>query len=123
MDATTHERVREAFSAYVDGDVEPERRKAIEEHLASCLQCRTHLEQFRATLGRLGGLRERAPRSFLPESSARSTFARRGGFFTRRWLLFGRIPFEWVSMLMIVSMLVYYIVTSHSAPTQVTPGP
>ena len=42
---------------------------------------------------------------------------------TSRWVLFGRIPFEWVSLLMIIAMLVYFLVTQHAAPTHVSPGP
>ena len=72
----------------------------------------------------LGGMRAKsaAVRSW-PTSRSRSTPAREGRFFGRRRLLFGRIPFEWVSLAMIVAMLVYYIVTQHASPTQVAPGP
>jgi hypothetical protein len=47
----------------------------------------------------------------------------RGRFFGRRWKLFGRIPFEWVSLVMIVAMLIYYIALLHGAPSGVRSAP
>jgi anti-sigma factor RsiW len=118
-----HAKVQDTFSAYLDGELEPAAKKAVDQHLGGCIQCRTQLEHFRTTVGRLGGLRERAPGSFLPDIQRQIRTRSRGRFFGRRWLLFGRIPFEWVSLMMIVAMLVYYIVTLQSSPTQVRPGP
>jgi hypothetical protein len=46
----------------------------------------------------------------------------RGRFFGKRFLLFGRIPFEWLSLAMIVAMLVYYIVVLQTSPTGVVPA-
>jgi predicted anti-sigma-YlaC factor YlaD len=120
--ADAHARIRETFSAYLEEDLAGEQKKAVEVHLQDCHQCRDELERFRATLGRLGGLRETAPRNFLPGIQRQIYERSRGRFFARRWLLFGRIPFEWVSLVMIIAMLVYYILSLQSAPTEVTPG-
>jgi hypothetical protein len=100
-----------------------EERKPIEQHLAVCTECRTELARFRLTLTTLGGLKERAPGSFLNDIQTQIRERSRGRFFGRRRLLFGRIPYEWASLAMIIAMLLYYIVASQSAPTQVTPGP
>jgi hypothetical protein len=98
-------------------------RRALEDHLAGCEPCRKQLALFRSTLGQLGGLREKAPPSFLAGIETQIRNRSGGRFFGRRRLLFGRIPFEWVSLLMILAMLVYYVLTQHAAPTQVTPAP
>ena len=118
----THGRVTDQFSAYLEDDLPPPDRAAVDQHLATCVQCRTNLERFRATIGKLSQLKRKAPGDFLPSIQQQIHTRSRGRFFGKRWLLFGRIPFEWISLLMIVAMLVYYIITMQSAPTSVTPG-
>ncbi len=119
----THGRVQDSFSAYLDGELAAPDKALVEQHLAACLQCRTHLEQLRRTLGSLGSLKRKAPPTFLPDIQ-RQIFTRSSGrFFGQRWRLFGKIPFEWLSMAMIVAMLAYYILTQHGAPTSVSPTP
>ena len=120
--ADIHQRANEAFSAYVDGDLAPAERARLDEHLAVCTQCRVSLERFRRTVGRLGALRRTAPGDFLAGVQAQINRRSRGRFFGKRHLLFGRIPFEWLSLAMIVAMLVYYIVFLQSSPTGVVPG-
>jgi anti-sigma factor RsiW len=120
--ADVHQRTAESFSAYVDGDLPPAVRTSVEEHLASCMQCRVSLERFRRTVGRLGALKRPAPGDFLAGVQAQINRRSRGRFFGKRFLLFGRIPFEWLSLAMIVAMLVYYIVVLQSSPTGVVPG-
>ncbi|HEY5281584.1 MAG TPA: anti-sigma factor [Polyangia bacterium] len=123
MTATdSHQRATEAFSAYVDGELGPAERAHVDEHLAACMQCRVSLERFRRTVGRLGTLKRTAPASFLENVQVQINRRSRGRFFSKRALLFGRIPFEWVSLAMIVAMLVYYIVVLQTSPTGVVPG-
>jgi anti-sigma factor RsiW len=123
MSATDiHQRTAESFSAYVDGDLPPPLRASVDEHLASCIQCRVSLERFRRTVGRLGALKRPAPGDFLAGVQAQINRRSRGRFFGKRFLLFGRIPFEWLSLAMIVAMLVYYIVVLQTSPTGVVPG-
>jgi anti-sigma factor RsiW len=123
MAGDVHTRLTERMSAYVDGELPAEEKAAVEQHLATCTQCRTNLQQFRETMGKLAQLKKKAPKSFLPEIQQQINTRSRGRFFNRRWLLFGRIPFEWVSLVMIVVMLVYYIITLQTSPTTVTPSP
>ena len=118
-----HGRTQAAFSSYLDGDISDEDRREVEQHLAVCTECRTELLRLRTTLTQLGGLKQRAPGSFLNDIQTQIRERSRGRFFGRRRLLFGRVPYEWVSLAMIVAMLVYYILTNQSAPTSVTPGP
>lgn len=123
MTADVHSQTTQKFSAYLDGELDSAERAAVESHLAGCTACSTQLEQLRSTLGRLGGLRAKAPGTFLADIQSQIRTRSRGRFFGRRHLLFGRIPFEWVSLAMIMAMLVYYIITTHGAPTHVAPGP
>jgi anti-sigma factor RsiW len=116
-----HARVTEALSQYLEGELPAEERGRIEQHLGTCIQCRTNLERFRRTIGSLAGLKGKAPGTFLPDIQQQIHTRSRGRFFGKRWLLFGRVPFEWVSLAMIVAMLVYYIVTLE--PTGVSPAP
>jgi anti-sigma factor RsiW len=118
-----HTRLTERMSAYVEGELPAEEKAAVEQHLATCIQCRTNLKRFRDTMDKLAQLKKKAPSSFLPDIQQQINTRSRGRFFGRRWMLFGRIPFEWVSLLMIVAMLVYYIFTLRSAPTTVKPLP
>ena len=118
----SHQRTTEAFSAYVEGDIAPAERARIDEHLAACMQCRVSLERFRRTVGRLGSLKRTAPGDFLAGVQAQINRRSRGRFFGKRFLLFGRIPFEWLSLAMIVAMLIYYIVVLQTSPTGVVPG-
>jgi anti-sigma factor RsiW len=118
-----HARTAERFSAYVEGELPPAEKAALEAHLATCIQCRTNLEQFRKTLDKLSILKKKAPSSFLPDIKDQIRARSGGRFFGKRWMLFGRIPFEWVSLAMIVAMLVYYLISLQTSPTSVVPGP
>jgi anti-sigma factor RsiW len=123
MAGDVHSRTTERLSAYVEGELSGDDKTAVEQHLAACIQCRTNLQQFRDTMGKLASLKKKAPATFLPDIKQQINTRSRGRFFGKRWLLFGRIPFEWVSLVMIVVMLVYYIITLQSSPTTVTPTP
>ena len=62
---STHARLRNQLSAYVDGEVEGAAAQRLEKHLAGCDGCRLALEQLRATVAALHDLPEvQAPRSF-----------------------------------------------------------
>ena len=49
------------FSRYLEGDLDPRRRSALEAHLGDCRRCRRELASLENTLGGLGSLQERAP--------------------------------------------------------------
>jgi anti-sigma factor RsiW len=122
-DTAAHERIREQLSSYVEDELAPAERAAVDQHVATCAACQAELAGFRATLGQLGGLRAKAPGSFLADIQDQIRTRSKGRFFGRRHLLFGRIPFEWVSLAMILAMLTYYIITTHAVPTSVAPAP
>ena len=55
--------VVELVSDYLDGKLDPETRRRVEEHLALCPACRVYVEQVRDTVRALG----RLPADELPE--------------------------------------------------------
>jgi anti-sigma factor RsiW len=118
-----HEQAQSNFSDYVDGSLPDRQRAEVDQHLASCIQCRTELTGFRETVGSLGRLKKTAPPSFLGDIKQQIYKRSRGRFFRPRWKLFGRIPFEWVSLGTIIAMLVYYIAMMHGSPSGVRPTP
>jgi predicted anti-sigma-YlaC factor YlaD len=118
-----HQKASDLFSDYVDGSLVGAPKTELEQHLGVCIQCRTELEGFRRAVGSLGKLKRSAPPSFLPAIQNQIFTRSRGRFFGRRWKLFGRIPFEWVSLAMIVAMLIYYIALQHGAPAGVRVAP
>jgi anti-sigma factor RsiW len=118
-----HAQAQETFSDYVDGTLPPGQREAVDQHLAACIQCRTELAGFRKTVGSLGRLKQAAPSNFLGDIKQQIYKRSRGRFFAPRWKLFGRIPFEWVSLATIIAMLVYYIAMMHGSPAGVRPAP
>ena len=73
--------------------------------------------------GRLAGAAQAGRRrpSFLPDIKQQIYKRSRGRFFGPRWKLFGRIPFEWVSLATIIAMLVYYIAMMHGSPERRPP--
>jgi anti-sigma factor RsiW len=119
-----HQQASNAFSDYVDGTLPASEKAELEKHLGACIQCRTELAGYRRTVGSLKRLKQTAsaPESFLPDVQQQIFRRSRGRFFKQRWKLFGRIPFEWVSLAMIVAMLIYYIMLQYGAPTSVRPG-
>ena len=118
-----HAQAQATFSDYLDGTVADRVRVEVDQHLAICIQCRTELESLRQTVGSLGRLKRTAPETFLPDVKQQIFKRSRGRFFAPRWKLFGRIPFEWVSLATIIAMLVYYLAMLHGTPSGVHPAP
>jgi hypothetical protein len=116
-----HQSASELFSGFIEGELAGAAKDDLEQHLSLCIQCRTDLEEFRRAVAGLGRLKRPAPSMFLPQIQKQIYVRSQGRFFGGRWKLFGRIPFEWVSLAMIIAMLVYYIVQLRGAPTGVKP--
>jgi len=118
-----HEQAQSNFSDYVDGSLSERVRSEVDQHLSVCIQCRTELTGFRNTVGSLGRLKQTAPPRFLGDITHQIYKRSHGRFFRPRWKLFGRIPFEWVSLGTIIAMLIYYIAVLHGSPSGVRPAP
>jgi anti-sigma factor RsiW len=48
----------ELVTDYLDGELDPEQRQLVEEHLADCPPCHRYVEQIRVTMNQLGAVRE-----------------------------------------------------------------
>ncbi len=55
------EEMRALMSDYVDGELEDEQRRRVDEHVGFCQPCRTVLANLRETLTRLGLLKDVTP--------------------------------------------------------------
>src|SRR5687767_15543313 len=56
-----HHTWNDRLSEYLDGELEPRERAAIETHLAGCVECRTDLADLRAVVARAQSLTDTAP--------------------------------------------------------------
>lgn len=117
------ERTQAEFSALLDNELDDEQRRALLAEVKTCAACAAALDELRAAVASLSQLKHAAPPTFLEDVQQQIRQRSRGRFFGKRFMLFGRIPFEWVSLVMILAMLAYYIITMQSSPTEVTPLP
>lgn len=117
------ERTQAEFSALLDNELSDDQRRVVLADVKSCAACASALEDLRSAVASLSQLKHAAPPTFLQDVQNQIRQRSRGRFFGKRFMLFGRIPFEWVSLVMILAMLAYYIVTMQSSPTEVTPLP
>ena len=70
----THQEWNDRLSEYVDGELEPAERAALEVHLAGCAECRTDLAGLRTVVSRAQSLVDRPPSGNLwPGVAARLT--------------------------------------------------
>ena len=117
-----HEQAQTNFSDYVDGSLPERVRAEVDAAPRRLHSVPDRADRFRHTVGSLGRLKQTAPPSFLADIKQQIYKRSRGRFFRPRWKLFGRIPFEWVSLGTIIAMLVYYIAMMHGSPSGITPG-
>jgi hypothetical protein len=85
---TMHDEWNDRLSEYIDGDLEPADRLALEAHLAGCAGCRQDLASLRAVVTRAGSLTDTPPASDLwPGIASRigARPARRATLATRRF--------------------------------------
>jgi hypothetical protein len=60
-----HDEWNDRLSEYIDGELEPAERLALETHLAACTECRQDLASLRAVVVRAGSLSDAPPSSDL----------------------------------------------------------
>jgi predicted anti-sigma-YlaC factor YlaD len=109
-----HQAAQELFSDYLEGELTEEQRGELIVHLDGCADCREELDSLRQTLRSLSGLRPLPP----PDNFARKVQQRihrksRGRFFGQDRVLL-RIPFEWISFVIIILMLAVYMLLMQS---------
>ena len=106
-----HETAGGLLSDYLDGELSPQQERELEAHLEGCPKCTDELEELRQTLDTLGSLKSVSPPTeFVGKIQQRINKRSRGRFFGQESLLV-RIPFEWISFVIIMLLLVMYIMT------------
>ncbi len=90
------------FSAYVDGELADDARRAVEAHVAACPGCRAELDGLRRVASRLRSLERAAPPPVLAEQVARrvAVAARRPGLVVRIEEALRRLPVESSSLML-----------------------
>ena len=103
-----HPEASEKFSAYRDNELPPDEAAALKAHLQSCASCREQFSEFDQTMRRLGTLAEvSAPPDFAKGVFARVHRRSHGKLFragTSR-----RLPLEWISLIMLLTLLAIYL--------------
>lgn len=103
-----HQEAKQLFSDYLEGELSDEQAAELTAHLEECEACSAELDELRDTLSSLAGLQPvEAPEGFAAKVQRRIRRRSRGRFFAEQKLL-TRIPWEWISFLIILIMLVMY---------------
>jgi anti-sigma factor RsiW len=98
------------FSDYHDGTLPPERRAALEAHLAAHAECREEYDRFKEAVSALSGLRKsRAPRD-LSDRVADTIHRRSAGRFFGRRAFGDRIPYQLFAGIGLVLLVALYLV-------------
>lgn len=111
-----HSEASELFSAYRDKELAPEKAKALEEHLGSCVTCRRDFEKFERAVE---GVRNLPPVDAPPQFAAgvvRRLRQRSGGRLFQPRRLSDRVPFELLSLVMLALVLAIYLFFQMTQP-------
>jgi hypothetical protein len=104
------EKIREKFSSFLEGDLDPPEEKVLKEHLASCATCQKDFETFKKTLDWLHSVDEvEAPEGFLTEIYKKME-DRKGRGYRQAWghrLMRLKLPAQAVAMVAIVFAVLY----------------
>jgi anti-sigma factor RsiW len=120
-----HQAAQELFSDYLEGELSPQEQQELSAHLQECESCRAELEDLRKTMSSLSGLMTLPPpEGFVSKVQQKIRKRSRGRFFTPERLLM-RVPFEWISFIIIMLMLAMYMIMmlGQGAASQPIPPP
>ena len=107
------DQAQDLFSAYWDGELQPEQVEAFEAFLEDDEETRQEYDRFRRALESLSSLSEQpAPDNFM-EKLQRRMRRRSGGklFGANRWGTVTRVPYELFSLILILIILSVYLLT------------
>ena len=103
-----HQDAKELFSEHLDGDLTDAQSEQLRQHLDGCEECRSELAALEQTLKSLAALSPvKPPPDFERQVQQRIRRRSRGRFFQPESLL-SRLPFEWISFVIIMLMLLMY---------------
>ncbi len=118
-----HEEAQVLFSDFLEGELSAQEVAQLKEHLGDCPDCQAELDDLRQTLSSLSGMkRVPPPPDFLGKVQQRIRKRSRGRFFTPERLI-TRIPFEWISFIIILIMVVVYMYALQGDMKDVRPAP
>jgi len=121
-----HEKVRELFSEYMEGDLDPGEARQVRLHLDECPACRREYDEFRQMFETFRSLPVLDPPQDLENRIKRRIRARsRGKFFSAASAphVVHRVPYEFISLILIlIAIFCLYLMTMVSAVEQ-QPGP
>ncbi len=122
MSPMDHDTARTLLNDHLDGELSPGAEQELAAHLSGCEACQRELADLRRTLSSLAGLGAVAPpQEFVSKVKQRIRRRSRGRFFGPQRLL-TRIPFEWVSFVLILIMLLLYLSFIQTSPrARITP--
>jgi len=105
-----HQAAQELFSDYLEGELSPQEQEELAAHLTECEACREELEDLKKTMRSLSGLKVLPPpEGFVSKVQQKIRKRSRGRFFAPERLLM-RVPFEWISFIIIMLMLATYMI-------------
>jgi anti-sigma factor RsiW len=104
-----HKAAQDLFSEYIEGELAPDVREALRQHLDGCQPCQTEFLAFRKTVDSVSGLfRLPPPEDFGKKIEVKLRKRSRGRFFGEDQTLL-RVPFEWLSFVVIMLLLLLYL--------------
>jgi anti-sigma factor RsiW len=105
-----HQDAQDRFDRYYEGDLPAEEQQAMDAHLASCTECRDEYQRLVKTLGALSKMRAtHAPGGFVDGVEGRIRKRSRGRFFSRRPDFTSRLPYEVLSVVMLIALLAIFL--------------
>jgi hypothetical protein len=121
-----HNDIRHKLSEFIDGSVTSEERAVIEEHLKTCLQCSSALEELRKTIGHVKALEEIEPPAWMTQkvmATVRAEAEERKGFFHRFFFpLRIKLPIQAITVLFL-AVTGFYIYQNIQPAERVSKAP
>jgi anti-sigma factor RsiW len=106
----SHDEARERFDRYYEGDLDSAERDAVDAHLAACPACQQEYQQLVAAMNALASMRgQAAPKDFVDAVQGRIRKRSRGRFFARRQDFTTRLPYELLSVVMLIAILAIFL--------------
>ncbi len=110
MTSLSHQDVQDRFDRYYEGDLPAEEQQAMDAHLAECTACREEYQKLMKTLAALAKMKAtHAPGDFLDRVQGRIRKRSRGRFFSRRPDFTSRLPYEVLSVVMLIALLAIFL--------------